>query len=72
MKWATRENTEIGDTVLVPIHGEMWHDEQICLEYEVVVALRTKIKPDGQIVGEGQEPLPEYLPFVDGMALVKE
>ncbi len=71
MKYANIENTEIGDIVSVPINGEMFHDEQFCLDYEVVIALKCKLKREDQVVGVGQEPMLEYLPFVDGMALKK-
>lgn len=68
MKYANQDNTEVGDTVLVPLQGEFMHDEQICIEYEVVVALRAKTKPDKQVVGTNQEPLPEWMPFNDDIA----
>lgn len=72
MTWASPENTKIGESVLVPIQGEFMSDEQICLEYEVVLALRCKVKPEDQIVGTGQPALPEYLPFNDQMAFKKD
>tara|TARA_R100001086_G_scaffold170822_2_gene93340 strand:- start:1636 stop:1875 length:240 start_codon:yes stop_codon:yes gene_type:complete len=71
MTWATPANTSVGDSVLVPLQNEFMQKEQICIEYEVVrrdsykrkLALRCKVKPEDQIVGTGQPPLPEYLPF---------
>lgn len=72
MKFVNKNNVKVGDTVLVPINGEMFHDEQICLEYEVVMALHTRIKPEDQIVGDGQDPLPEWLPLIDGIAYLED
>lgn len=69
MTYATKENTNIGDTVLVPIHGEFMQKEQICQEYEVVVTLKCKTKPENQIVATGEPPMPEYLEFNDEIAL---
>jgi len=68
MEYATQENTQIGDTVLIPIQGEFMHDEQICIEYEVILALKAKVKPNKQVIGIGQEPLPEFIEFRDDMA----
>lgn len=68
MIYATPENSNIGDTVLIPINGEFMHDEQFCIEYEVVLALKAKVKPEDQIVGDKQEPLPEYFLFQDEIA----
>ena len=69
MRSATKENTEIGEAVLVPIHGETLNlDVQIHIEYEVVIALRCKVKPEDQIVGSDQEAMPEYIEFNDQMA----
>jgi hypothetical protein len=58
---------EIGDKVLIPINGEFMHEEQICLEYEVVKAFRCKVQPEDQVVAEGQEPMPEWLPYDEEM-----
>ncbi len=69
--FATPKNTKIGEIVGVPLNNESGHDEQFCLDYEVVLALRTKIKPEEQVVGVGQEPLPEYLPFTNEIAYKK-
>ncbi len=69
MKFATRENTKVGDTVLIPINNEWMEDEQICLEYEVVLAL--KLKSKDQIVGKDQEPLREFYEFRDDLAYLK-
>lgn len=63
MTWASPKNSKLGDKVLVPLQNEFMSDEQICLEYEVVLALRCNVKPEDQIVGSGQKPLPEFLPF---------
>ena len=68
MKYATKQNTKIGDSVLVPLNGEFMHDEQICLEYEVVLALKCKIPKEKQIVGSGQKELPQLIEFNDEMA----
>ncbi len=59
MKYATKENSQIGDTVLVPLEGEWMEDEQICTEYEIVLALKRK--------GNNYS-MSEYLPFNDEMA----
>lgn len=67
MQYATPQNTEIGETVLIPLQNEFMHDEQICIEYEVILALKAKIKPNKQVVGAGQEPLPEIMPFIYDM-----
>lgn len=66
--YATKENTEIGDTVLVPLQGEFMEDEQICEEYEVVLALKKKVHPS-KILGTGQEQNPQYILFTDEVAL---
>lgn len=68
MRQATKENTTIGETVIVPIQGEFMEKEQICLEYEVVIALKCKVKPENQIVGSDELPMPEYLEFNNEMA----
>lgn len=68
MRFATRKNTKLGDIVRVPLNGEEFYEEQFTLDYEVVLALRAKVKPEDQMVGEGKEPLPEWLPFTDEMA----
>lgn len=69
MKPATKQNTEIGEAVLVPIHGETLNlDVQIHIEYEVVIALRCKVKPEDQIIGTNQKPMPEFIEFNDEMA----
>lgn len=71
MNYANKNNTKIGDIVRVPLNGEIesMHDEIFMLDYEVVLALRAKTKPEEQMVATGQEPLPEWLPFIDGMAI---
>jgi len=66
--FATHKNTEIGDKVCIPINGEMYHEEQICVEYEIIKCFRATIKPSEQIVGTEQEPLPEFIPFDEEMA----
>jgi len=73
MTWATRKNTKEGDIVIVPLQNEWMRDEQICEEYEVVLALKKKTHPS-KIVGEGQEQNPEWMKFSDEMAylLTKE
>lgn len=71
MRYATPQNTNIGDTVNIPIEGEFMHDEQLCIEYEVVLALRAKIKPEDQIVGDGQPPLKEWYLFTNEIAYKK-
>lgn len=70
MKYATRENTKVGDTVLIPLNGEWMEDEQIMVEHEVVLAFRCKISPDKQIVGKGQAPLPLLREFNDETAFL--
>lgn len=67
MKYATRENAQEGDTVLIPLQGEFMHDEQIMEEYEVVLAFRKKTHPS-PVVGEGMTQNSEWLPFNEEMA----
>jgi hypothetical protein len=68
MRQATKENTAIGEIVWVPIQGEFMKKEQIYIEYEVVIALKCKLKPEQQIVGSNEKPMPEYLEFNNEMA----
>lgn len=70
MKYATKENTKIGDTVLIPIDGEWLGKEQIMIEHEVVMAFKCKIKPEDQIIGSGYTALPELREFYDDIALI--
>ena len=70
MIYAKPDNTEVGQTVSVPINGKFMHDEQICQEYVVVKALKCLTPQSGQIVGTGEEPMPMLLEFTDETALI--
>lgn len=71
MKYATKQNTKVGDVVLIPIEGEWMHDEQIMVEHEVVMAFKCLVKPEDQIVGSGHKPLPLLAEFHDDIAYRK-
>ena len=43
---------KVGDIVLVPLKGEQGHEEQICLEHEVVIVLKG---PDGNLTPFNEE-----------------
>ncbi len=68
MKYATKENTKLGDIVSVPINNEFMEKEQICQKYEVVLALKSTVNQEKQIVGTGQKPLPDLIEFSDEVA----
>jgi len=65
MKYANPKNAKVGDKVLVPINGEFMQDEQICQEYEVVLALKCKTPQEKQIVATCEPPMPMLLEFTD-------
>lgn len=69
MIYATKQNTKVGDTVLIPIEGQWMSDEQIMLEHEVILAFKCKVPADKQIVETGLKPLPELSEFHDDIAL---
>ena len=70
MKYATKENTKLGDIVSVPINNEFMEKEQICQKYEVVLALKSIVNQEKQIVGTGQEPLPDLIELNDEVAFL--
>lgn len=66
MKYATPQNTKLGDTVLLPINGQFDEDELICHAYKVVLALEKQgedriVGVDGN--GKEQEHLPKLIKF---------
>lgn len=70
MNYAKVNEADIGDKVLVPINGEFLQNEQICQEYEVVLALKCKTPASEQIVAEGEEPMPTLLEFTNETGVV--
>ena len=52
MKYATRENSKEGDTVLIPLDGEHMYKEQICEKNKIVWAF---LSPDGELSPYSEE-----------------
>ena len=69
MDYVKPEDTELGDILLVPIHGEFMNREQICQKYKVVKALECLTPAKEQIVVNGEEPMPQLMPLIEGIAI---
>ena len=52
MKDCDGKPVQTGDIILIPIDGEIFHEEKICEEWEVINALRHK---DGTIIPYNNE-----------------
>ena len=71
MKYANKHNVSVGDIVSIPIHAEFMSEQQICLNYEVVLALKCCCKEDEQIVATGEQPLPVLIELLPDLAILK-
>lgn len=48
MKDARGKEIKVGDVISIPLNGEEFHDEQICLKYDVILAF--KPRDGGEII----------------------